>query len=374
MESAYTNQILNENNVAGLNIRTWGGIIDFDNTFWLPVLNTNSLIKGNECGKFEYVGELFTHHQVDDNCIIKILETERNLFFFSRKRYDVCIVDKDTLIMKNIHYCMDDMKGIADIVQVDKYAIILSFSVREPAMFFDLEKQKSEIIYATNAMAYGDTVFIRGVCRNNSAYTATRHLNNVSICRIDPNTKKAEYYKLDVMMINAICTEGDNWWVFALDNYRRTVLRKYNGDFRECREEYGLDEIEKILESGIIKYFRIESYGEKIFFIPSFANNIYVYDTISGAGKYLDYPDGLMNTDAGVSFVEIQKRDKVVYLFPYGYQQILKLNMENNEINLIDINMDSTMREKIKSIFANELNGVIKEGFPITLDGFLNVI
>jgi len=358
----------------GMKIRTWGALVDNDDSVWLPVLNTNCLLKSAKHGWYEYIGELMFCDKKKDNCILKVLEHDNRIFFFLKADFEVCILDKDSLTMTFVNYGIGQKKGIADVVKADKYAVVLTSSVKEPAVVFDMDRLESELYSVNDGPRYEESGFIRGVYQDTSVYTSTRHLNIEYICRINLTNKKIEYYSIDVKMINAICADETDLWIFALTDDGKTVLRQYDKLFKYCIREFELREIDPIMESGIMSYFRILFFQSKIFLFPSTAKKIYVYDIDNGTGHHIDYPKEIGPRDMWMTFADIQRKDSAVYLFPYGLKQLLKLDLCSESLSISPIKVDSETIITVLKWFNNNTGEVITEGFPITIKEFIRAI
>lgn len=359
-----------------MNTFAWGAIIDQECNLWLPISNTNSLVKGENLKNLQYVGELPCQNQtITGNCILKALETDEQIVFFARETYEAWSVDKKTLVVSHILYCDTVKTRIADIVRVEHYAVVLPYSGHAPICIFDLDKNKAEKFEWENKQAAGTMNFIRAINKNNCVYTAVRALDNVTICKINITEKTVVFDRIDVRMINAINIEDDNWWVFALSKEGDTVLYKYSEEAKKIVEKYVLYDIEPIAVTGALRYFKIEKYNDKIYFIPALAPKIYVYDIVSKTGRYLEYPKELeskrINNES--SFLETQRIGNDLYLFPCAFTQLLKLNLKSENIEIIELIPEVAITKTVLDNYVNAKE-ILKEKYPITLDDYVKML
>ena len=354
---------------------TWGALLDKNNNIWIPISNTKSLIKINEYGKVQYIGELMLDMTSDENCILKVLETDNNIIFFARETFEAWIVDKSTLQMSYMLYCDKPQTRIADIVQVGNMAVILPFSKETSICLYDLNEKKIEEIAWKNKPDVTAMLFVRAAIKSMYVYTAIRNLDNVYICKIDLIHKVASFFKIDVRMINALNVYDGYLWLFVLNKNNETVLWKYSEKSGEIIDEYILHNIEPISELGDLKYFKIEIYENKVFFIPSFATHIYVYDLSIKEGAYLNYPQQLevARINDRLSFLEVQRKDSELYLFPCGFSKIIKLNLKDGKIEALDLTIDENISKRILSYSLKD-NKMLKENYPATLKDYIRVL
>ena len=92
-------------------------------------------------------------------------------------------------------------------------------------------------------------------------------------------------------------------------------------------------------------------------------------------GYYLEYPDDSINgiVNKGGMFVEIQRVGCDILLFPFGFDRIMKLNLEDEIISSIKISFDSDIERKVNSniILSSD---IISEGYPMSLNDLINTI
>ena len=353
-----------------MNICTWGAVKDSNEKIWLPILNTNLILKCNDLGVLDDYILLPSPEIIKSKWILKVIDAKDYLFAFSKHNNIVWKIAKSSNEILRIDYGFNEIKGIIDIVPCGKYAVILTVSSQFPILLFDLYSSKTEVLSAKGKIQDVDTGFIRGVCHEDCVYTATRHLNNVQLCKIDVENRYLSFLSINVKMINAIEKENDCWWIFALNTDGKTVLQKHNMDFSKCIQEFVLDDIEEIQETGLMYYFRIEVCLNKVFFIPAVAKKIFIYDVSKREGRYLCYPSEMKHQKRMYSFIEEQRIDNIIYLFPHGFQQIMIINLETEEIEVLDVAFDNTNSFSILKLLVHNTE-IFRENDPLSIKEFL---
>ena len=352
---------------------TWGALKDADCNIWLPILNTNIIIKGDEKNNYKYVGKLLSENSLfTNNCIIKALETQTDIILFARESYEAWKIDKKLLCISYIKYSAQARTRVADVVRIGDYAIILPVSSKNSILIFNLYTYKTKKVLWKNNIYGEHTNFIRGFCENMCVYTATRNLGKIQICKVDVLNCIAELYVIDVRMVNAISSEGDNLWIFGLDNDNNTFLGKYSRNTKSIVEKYVLDNIEPISESGSLGYFKMEICKGKIYFIPALAKKIYVYDIAKKLGEHMEFPEKIKNSriNNNLSFLEIQRIDDNLYMFPCAFPQILKMDMLQGSIEAIELNIEKSVGKKVLDDCTG-MSQILNEDYPLTLKDFI---
>ncbi len=354
----------------------WGAVVDSENNYWIPIYKTDALIKGRKDGSYEYIGSLdFRKYDIEDKCILKVFEVKDYVLLFARASYDVWIVDKLTNILIHKKYYDGPKRGIADIVQCGENAVVLPYSADNPIIIWNMNFHNVEILKYNNKPHINQFAFVRGISTDKFVYSATRSLNEVHVCKIDVNDKKTLFFKTSLRMVNAISIKDDNVWVFGLSGENKTVFQEYNNDMSALIEQYILSDIDPVLENGNMKYFRMCVYKEKIVLIPYSPERIYIYDLKICEGHYLVYPNDTDNevVNKGASFVEIQCGDNGIYLFPFGYDGIMKLNLEDEKFYNIKILFTPEM-ERLLNANAILSSDILSEGYPMSLNEYITAI
>ncbi len=357
-----------------MKIVSWGATIDAENNYWIPVLGTDVLVKGKENGVYEYVGKIdFEKYGIKDKCILKVLEMEEKILLFARNSYDVWVVDKHVNEIVHIKYYKASNSDIADIVQCGENVIVFPYTASSPIINCNIKTFNTNVVkydYLSN-----DTfAFVRGVAEGNFVYSATRTLNAVYINKVDVANNIASFFKTSLKMINAIEVNDDDIWLFGLSSKDETVIQKYNNKY-EMTKEFVLNNILPVLENGYMNYFKMCLYKHKLFLIPSSNEKVYVYDTEVDKGYFLDYPSSVINNKINdlVSFVEVQRDINGIYLFPYGFDTILKLSFEEEKFDVITMSLQDEI-EKIINKSVIESSNILAEGNPMYLDEFIKAL
>lgn len=359
-----------------MKVLAWGAVVDNKKDFWIPIYNTDALAKGSYNGTYEYIGNLnFREYGIDDKCILKVLETNDHVLLFARASYDVWIVDKVTNKLTHQKYYDGTKGGIADIVQCGENAVILPYSTDNSIIIWNMISYDVNVLQYDSIPPINHFAFVRGIECGGYVFSATRSLNGVYVCRIDVNQKKTLFFKTSLRMVNAIDIKEDSIWLFGLSSDNKTLFLKYKNDMSELIEQHIIRDIEPVLENGNMKYIRMCVYKDKIALIPSSPIKIYIYNLKTDDGYYLEYPDDSINgiVNKGGMFVEIQRVGCDILLFPFGFDRIMKLNLEDEIISSIKISFDSDIERKVNSniILSSD---IISEGYPMSLNDLINTI
>ena len=358
-----------------MKVCSWGTVVDKNSNYWIPIYNTDILIKGSKDELFKYVGNLdFKKHGINNKCILKAFDAGDNVVLFARDSYDVWIVNKFTNNINHHKYYDCSKAEIADIVQCDESVVILPYDSDSPTIIWNTNTYDADIVKMNDMPLVNPYAFVRGVANDDYVYSATRSLDNVYIVRINVKSRESIFLKTSLRMVNAMCIKDDNLWLFGLSKNNKTVVQKYNSR-KEVEEEYYIKDIDDVSENGYMKYFRICVYENKLFLIPSSNKKIYVYDLETDGGHYLNYPieDINKSTDKAGYFVEIQSIDSDIILFPYGFESIMKLNLIDETISVMSILFDLET-ERLISAHIVQSSDVLREGDPIQLVDFINGI
>ena len=315
-----------------MKVLAWGAVVDNKKDFWIPIYNTDALAKGSYNGTYEYIGNLnFREYGIDDKCILKVLETNDHVLLFARASYDVWIVDKVTNKLTHQKYYDGTKGGIADIVQCGENAVILPYSTDNSIIIWNMISYDVNVLQYDSIPPINHFAFVRGIECGGYVFSATRSLNGVYVCRIDVNQKKTLFFETSLRMVNAIDIKEDSIWLFGLSSDNKTLFLKYKNDMSELIEQHIIRDIEPVLENGNMKYIRMCVYKDKIALIPSSPIKIYIYNLKTDDGYYLEYPDDSINgiVNKGGMFVEIQRVGCDILLFPFGFDRIMKLNLED---------------------------------------------
>ena len=361
---------------VNMKVLAWGAVVDNKKDFWIPIYNTDALAKGSYNGTYEYIGNLnFREYGIDDKCILKVLETNDHVLLFARASYDVWIVDKVTNKLTHQKYYDGTKGGIADIVQCGENAVILPYSTDNSIIIWNMISYDVNVLQYDSIPPINHFAFVRGIECGGYVFSATRSLNGVYVCRIDVNQKKTLFFETSLRMVNAIDIKEDSIWLFGLSSDNKTLFLKYKNDMSELIEQHIIRDIEPVLENGNMKYIRMCVYKDKIALIPSSPIKIYIYNLKTDDGYYLEYPDDSINgiVNKGGMFVEIQRVGCDILLFPFGFDRIMKLNLEDEIISSIKISFDSDIERKVNSniILSSD---IISEGYPMSLNDLINTI
>ena len=173
-------------------------------------------------------------------------------------------------------------------------------------------------------------------------------------------------------MINCIYVDWDGCWALALNKKGETVLQKYEKEFKNLKEEYVLNDMEPVDETGRLYYFNLYVCEELVYFIPSAARNIYMYNLKTQTGQFLDYPQELKNSggcDDELIFADTQRVGNTIYIFPHFFNQVIKLNLEDGRIIVAGLDYNDDL---ICDMLGD--NDILHESQLIGLTDFIKVV
>ncbi len=125
-----------------------------------------------------------------------------------------------------------------------------------------------------------------------------------------------------------IVIEGELWF----SSFWGNGLFRYDGKTAQL--------VDCFSEKGAKLFSDVVKYKNKLFFVPLVANNIYIYDLLSGEMKSISYKDPKTN-----DFVFAILYERYIYMFPWSYSGILKLNPETFDMEVIDDWMNEDFRK-----------------------------
>ncbi|MBR1470030.1 MAG: hypothetical protein IJ600_00145 [Lachnospiraceae bacterium] len=97
-------------------------------------------------------------------------------------------------------------------------------------------------------------------------------------------------------------------------------------------------------------FSKIIHYDDKMVFIPLFAQKIWIYDYINNEWQGIE----IENPDCGDKFMQAVVCGNVVYILPYKYNKMLKLNLSNYELEYVEIDEPKCELEK-KIYFRSDI-------------------
>ena len=356
-----------------MKIRSWGAVVDSDKNIWMPVLGTNKMLKREPSGNISIVGELKSDaHKNAANSILKCFCIGDEVYLFSRLSYEMWVLGSNSLRIRHLTYCEKECKGISDIAIVGKKVCVFPVSFDCPLITVDLNTLDRREIPWTNNPYGGNASFIRAQRAGQYIYTATRRKDDVYICEFNTEDEGVAFYQLDVRMINCIYVGIKDYWAFVLKKNGDTVLQKYENGFRNLKEEFVLGDIDSIDETGKLYYFNLFLYGELVYFIPSAAERIYVYNHRTKEGFFADYPEGVTDSgkcEDGLTFADTQHEGNMVYIFPHYFNQCIKLNLKDLSMETIDFKYSD-------ALVCNVLKGdaILHEGDIAGLDDLIKLV
>lgn len=87
---------------------------------------------------------------------------------------------------------------------------------------------------------------------------------------------------------------------------------------------------------GIFLHSKVFHYKDKLIFVPFQAKSISIFDLKTKEMVSIKIPDDLSYTDYSLFYTAIQDKN-IIYMIPCRCEQMIKFNVQNNEIELIDV-------------------------------------
>lgn len=148
---------------------------------------------------------------------------------------------------------------------------------------------------------------------------------------IKMQNSRNKYYDINIAMDNFICLDKALWFY----DYKMNAICKATFETTEVKlvqslSSFGIDPKRNKIYGKIIEN------NQKIYVMPEANVPIAIYDLKDESLLYLDYEIDTKRI-AGKLFSSILAYDCFVYLIPYAYDHIIKINTNDNDISYIQI-------------------------------------
>jgi hypothetical protein len=135
---------------------------------------------------------------------------------------------------------------------------------------------------------------------------------------------------LELLSIGSLCDTGEHLWFLTL---------RFNGLFRLNKKSWKAEYIGSFVRGNAFDwsvYHTIHQSGNKLYFSPHSAEAIAVYDLVESSFQYVELPLPQKDYSDQSKFAKIIEWEGSLYFIPLQFPGIVKLNVEDNSIELID--------------------------------------
>lgn len=179
---------------------------------------------------------------------------------------------------------------------------------------------------------YDDTADLhRALSLSSAMYGDGTSLLQMYQCMKKPVMVQNEESNLDRLAIGSVYDAGDHLWFLTLH---------INGLFRLNKQTWNVEYVGSFIHEKAFDwrvYHSIHQSGNKLYFSPSSAGAIAIYDLSNSSLRYIELPlPKEKNYNAQSKFSKIIECDGSLYFIPSKYPGIVKLNMEDNSTEIID--------------------------------------
>lgn len=155
-----------------------------------------------------------------------------------------------------------------------------------------------------------------------------------------------------LLSIGSLCDTGEHLWFLTLH---------MNGLFRLNKKTWNAEYIGSFIDEKAFDwrvYHTIHQSGKKLYFSPHSAEAIAIYDLVASSFQYVKLPlpkEKKYNEQS--KFSKIIECDGSLYFVPLHFPGIVKLNMEDNSVEIID-----EWVEPIKKMICDSARGYFSNG------------
>ena len=325
-----------------LSVSVRGALIDEDEC-WFPSTEMNGLFYG-KLGKNKdlYCNKVFefTDIEEDNQYIIRsVINTEDAIYFFPLFNQNCWKWSKkERKITKEV--CAEtNHKRIANVEMIENNIWIIPCEFKDTIICYDYtDGTNDEINWANNIYENADENSItRTVVYENNIYFCTRVPDKILLYKIDCTSKKVFCNPIkNIHYVNCIGICEGNLWILGKNRENQTFLAKVDINNLDKTKEVIIPlKIIDIEKSRKLTYFKMVTYEKKLFLIPAYGENIFVFNTETFEEKIIEYPEEIKNKSG--LFFETQQKENLLYLFPYKSNLLLLLDMNKCTISKVQV-------------------------------------
>lgn len=356
-----------------MSIVTTGALTEDGTKFWLSSCEFNGLFYMDLRQGHTVTYKDAFHDYIENNAwmIRKVISFENKLYFFSRFSYEMWIMDCDKGSLQHDTYYNGMTAMVDDVVVWHEKACIIS---RMPLtiLLMDLTNRTTTRLYCEKDFELKDNVCAFAAQKDEKIFVITRLENQAYLGIVDCEKQIASFSKLEQLSFaKCVGVIGESVFVLGVAKNNVPTLLKYDLFGKQLLESHELTVI-KLEASTKIEYTQCVSYNNKLFFIPGVADKFALFDLKTNSESTIEFPEIIQNQNKLI-FFDSQQMQNVLFLFPYGFEKILKIDLQNFEMETIEIVIP---REEYRKAIAEYIQerGVIGESSDIKLDDFWRVI
>ncbi len=318
-----------------IKIEYMGGCVT-EKGIWLACVNNGVFFYDNKTEMILYRGKIDSLNGEKDTVIRKAVLYQDKLLLFTARNSCLFIEDSIKKGFRKLTYLGKDPFPIGDVVVKDNIAFIIPLTFEYPLIKMNMDSYNTERIDLED-FGSGKSTFTRSVREDNRIVFATRGCNNIHVCCLDISNLSLITQKINLKWINCLTIKNNELWILGRRD-DSNILIEYDLIKWKTVMEVTIDEMEDLFDDPTIKYFGVYRYKGKLFFLPAYAIDIFVYDVDKKRGYRLDYPDAC-RSEIGIClsrFHDYEVVENMLYLFPREEGFLIKVNMDNDQLYALD--------------------------------------
>lgn len=330
-----------------MNICVNSGMLDDEKAMWLPFSSANGLFKLDN-NKLKYITS-FSDVIDDEWEIEQVVSYDKNMFYFSKRKYVVWKYDRKTnelvkIIFSNknpifITSCIVDKEKVWIFPKefdcpIIKFNLDTLSAVEVPWNVINIESKE---LYSMEELI--GTSITKSVYHEGKIFIANRNRENIVLIVLDCENNSMIGIRIeDAVRIN--CLGIENGWIRILyySKNKKSIFLKAN--LENSMEQISIDITEKarLLDGPEMKYLRMICVEKYSYIFPKRKDNVLVINEEKGICEYLyDLDDNIKQ----IACYNLQ--------WLLDKKQILIFSSENKDIHFMEFNENGRIKE-IKEI------------------------
>ena len=374
LHSGFNRKPLNYNEIYCQN-----GVIDGD-SIWLSHMYYNALYKINL--KNMYIEEMLRipcEGKNEEALFGKLFCIGNSLLLVPSQAENFVWYDRQNGIFSNIPYESVTKGNLFSVVAAQNYLYLFAYCADNPSVRINILNKDIEYFYLDysslrkNTNVSYDYLWAKGGGYvEQKCWLAMRQFNG--IVSISQNGKM-EFYTIDASQkgFKELVFDGENFWLIPILgseiicwNNEKGILKKFDLDDGDAEE--------KALYEGII------CTDDNIWIIPSSVLYIGKISRLTGTIQKIPIPiENSILEERDILFSGYQLWNNFIYLFPYSYSKIIKIDIKSLEIYYEKIDMEinqwkNDFAKSEKGISTNHWSDYVYRDTVFSLDEFLDVV
>lgn len=321
-----------------MDIMAMGAYTEDGERFYLPSMEINGLFimdlsKGHQA---DLVGE-FPDCVAENAWRIKsVICFNDKLYFFSHHAFEMWEMDKTERITKHYSY-FDGSTGLIDIVLLANAKIWIVSRKPLRILCLDLDTKQAEQIHWKTESELQDNICSMSSKWEDRIYVCTRLEKEVYMGVIDCRNDSVIFRRLDELWIaKNITAWKERVYIFGISCDGAAVLMEYDINGTVMIACHRLDRI-KLNKNTEIDYREIFVHRHKVFLIPGVVDQFMIYDLKDSSERSMTNLDMPILIEGTLPFLDIQKMENYLYLFPGVFRKIVKINLDTLQTEMIDV-------------------------------------